>query len=81
MDNGLTIYQWNGKQSSPLERNRGGQLARAIDDERKGLPKVVVLDEGNDNDDDFWKLLGGKGAIKSAADGGRSLSFCEGLSI
>jgi len=69
LDNGLKIYQWNGSKSSPQEKNTGAQLARAIDDERKGLSAVVVLEE-KDKEADFWKLLGGEGTVKSAADGG-----------
>jgi len=69
LDNGLIIYQWNGSKSSPQEKNTGAQLARAIDDERKGLAKVVVLEE-KDKEADFWKLLGGEGPIHSAAEGG-----------
>ena len=58
-------------QSRPQERSKGAQLSRAIDDERKGLPKVHVLDEseGQDAKHPFWNLLG-TGAIKSAEEGG-----------
>jgi len=69
LDNGLKVYQWNGKESGPMEKNKGATLCRAIDDERKGLPQVIVLEE-KDNNGDFWALLGGNGAIKSAAEGG-----------
>jgi gelsolin len=72
LDNGLTLYQWQGKKSAAAERVKAGQLARAIDDERKGLPEVVVIDEGNanTNSETFWKLMGGKGPIASAEEGG-----------
>jgi hypothetical protein len=69
LDAGLNIYQWNGKQAGPQEKMKGAQLSRALDDERKGLPKVHVLEEGDKNPE-FWRLLGGEGAIKSAAQGG-----------
>jgi len=69
LDNGLKVYQWNGKESGPMEKNKGATLCRAIDDERKGLPQVIVLEE-KDNNGDFWALLGGNGAIKTAAEGG-----------
>jgi len=69
LDNGMTIYQWNGSKAGPNEKNMGAQLTRALDDERKGMPKVVVLEE-KDKDAEFWKLLGGEGAVKSASDGG-----------
>ena len=32
------------------EKNKGAELSRALSDERKGLPKLDVLDEGNDKD-------------------------------
>jgi len=70
LDAGLTIYQWNGKSSGPQERVKAAQISRALDDERKGLAKVVVLDEGNKDVGDFWKILGGEGPVKSAAEGG-----------
>jgi len=69
LDAGLTVYQWNGKDSGPMEKNKGATLCRAIDDERKGQPKVVVLEETSNNHE-FWTLLGGHGAIHSAAEGG-----------
>lgn len=72
LDNGLTLYQWNGSKSSGQERIKAAQLCRAIDDEREGKPRVVVMEE-NDNDPekaDFWALLGGFGPVKSAEAGG-----------
>jgi len=67
LDSGLTLYQWNGSKASGMEKIKAAQLCRAIDDERAGKPQVVVLEEGND-DPKFWGLLGGKAAVKSAAD-------------
>jgi len=69
LDGGLKIWQWNGKKSGPAEKQKGAQFARAIADERKGKAKNIVLEEG-DKDADFWKHLGGEGAVKSAEDGG-----------
>ncbi|EAS66832.1 hypothetical protein DDB_G0289327 [Dictyostelium discoideum AX4] len=64
LDAGLTIYQFNGSKSSPQEKNKAAEVARAIDAERKGLPKVEVFCEtDSDIPAEFWKLLGGKGAI------------------
>lgn len=76
LDGGMTIYQWNGSASSGKERNKAAQMSRAIDDERGGKPRVVVLDE-SDNDPekaDFWNLLGGFGPVKSAEEGGGDAS-------
>jgi hypothetical protein len=72
LDMGLKIYQWNGKKSGPQEKSKGAQFCRALDDERKGKPAVIVLEE-DDKNADFWKVLGGEGAIKSAEDGGDDL--------
>lgn len=69
LDAGLTIFQWNGKQSSPQERQKGGEIARALKSERKGQPVVTTTEEGQE-DAKFWELLGGKGPIASAEEGG-----------
>jgi len=69
LDAGLTIIQWNGSKSSPQERTKGGEIARALKSERKGLPAVTTTDEGQE-DAKFWEILGGKGPIASAEEGG-----------
>jgi gelsolin len=69
LDAGLKIWQWNGKKSGPQEKQKGAQVSRALKDERKGQPAIIVLEEG-DKDADFWKMLGGEGTIKSAEEGG-----------
>jgi len=69
LDGGLKIWQWNGRKAGPQEKQKGAQLGQAIAGERKGKAKVFVLEEG-DKDADFWKLLGGEGAVKSAEEGG-----------
>ena len=47
---------------------KGGQLARAINDERSGRPEVHVIEEiGSANEQNFWSLLGGQGPIASAS--------------
>lgn len=63
LDAGMNIYVWQGKGCGMNERARAAQLARAIDDERKGLPEVHTF--GQDDKDipsTFWALLGGKKA-------------------
>jgi len=69
LDGGLKIWQWNGRKSGPQEKQKGAQLCRAIADERKGKPKVQVLEE-SDKDTEFWAQLGGEGGVKSAEEGG-----------
>lgn len=70
LDMGMKIYQWNGVKAGPMEKMKGAEFCRAIDDERKGLPEVIVLEEGM-KDDAFWKELGGFGSVKSAEEGGK----------
>jgi len=72
LDAGLNLYQWNGKKAGPQEKSKGAQLTRAIGDERKGLPKIHVYEEGDKEvAAEFWKLLGGQpSTIKSAEEGG-----------
>jgi gelsolin len=70
LDNGLVLYQWNGKSAGQQEKVKGAQVAHAIHDERKGQAKVVVNEEGHE-DAEFWKLLGGQGPVASAAQGGK----------
>jgi gelsolin len=76
LDNGLTLYQWNGKKSGGGERMKAAQLCRAIDDERGGKPDVVVYSEGDSDAAPFWQLLGGEsGAVKSAKAGGSDVCW------
>jgi len=72
LDKGLTVYQFNGAKSAGAERMKAAQVVRAIDDERGSKVDVKVGEEGSEGDDfnDFWTILGGKGAIKSAEEGG-----------
>ncbi|EGC28995.1 hypothetical protein DICPUDRAFT_99974 [Dictyostelium purpureum] len=66
LDCGLTLYQLNGSKSSGQEKIKAAEIARAIDGERKGLPKVEVFEEG-DIPAEFWNTLGGKGPIAAKA--------------
>ncbi|KAJ3337968.1 hypothetical protein HDU93_000292, partial [Gonapodya sp. JEL0774] len=84
LDAGMNIYQWNGRyESSPAEKVKAGELCRALDDERKGLPKVTVFSEGDKDAAPFWTLLGvtdwANIKIKSAADGGSDLDAMKAV--
>jgi len=70
LDCGLKIYQFNGTKAGPQEKMKGAQLTRAIVDERKGLPKIQVLEEGGKDLGEFWTALGGQGPVQSAEAGG-----------
>jgi len=74
LDRGMRVFQFNGGKSAGAERMRAAQVVRAIDDERGSNVQIIVGEEGpidSDADwDEFWKLLGGKGHIKSPEEGG-----------
>ena len=63
LDAGQVIYKWLGKKASSFEKFRAGEVSRSLDDSRKSKPKVIELEEGNDDNVEFWNLLGGKGEI------------------
>jgi len=67
-----TIFNFQGKQSGLMEKNKAAQIAQALDDERGGTPNVIVIREDDKDKDSeaFWKLLGGRGPIKSSKEGG-----------
>ena len=48
---------------------RCGRACSTHRSDRKGLPKVAILD-GDEEDEGFWGLLGGRGRIKTAEEGG-----------
>jgi len=72
VDAGLALFQFNGKKCGMMEKQKGAQLTKALKDQRKGAPKVYIIEEGTKGDDvtDFWKILGGEGPVKSAEEGG-----------
>merc|ERR1711991_698412 len=68
LDKGLDLYQWQGKDCGMMERAKAAQLVRAIDDDRKGLAEIHVVDETETGEDAkvFWEQLGGHGEIAPA---------------
>jgi len=54
---------------------KGAQLCRALADERKGLPRIQVLEESGKDLAEFWTTLGGQGPIKTAEEGGDDSEF------
>jgi len=63
LDAGKFIYKWVGKSASSFEKFKAGEVALHLDDSRGSTPKIIELEQGNDDNEDFWKLLGGKGDI------------------
>jgi len=69
LDNGLELIQWNGPEAAISEKRKGMEVVQNIREERLGKARVEVLD-GTEEHPTFWKLLGGKGKIRSAVEGG-----------
>jgi len=76
LDEGLVLYQFQGKGASGGEKSKAAQIARGIDDERGSKVVIHVLDEsdeasasGKTADDwkHFWAAVGGKHPIKADA--------------
>jgi len=76
LDEGMKIYQFQGRGASGGEKMKAAQIARGIDDERGSKVEIHVLDEenedkatGKDAEDwkHFWDSVGGKHPIKKEA--------------
>lgn len=76
LDCGLVIYVWNGPYSSKMERIKGAEVAKRInDEERGGRAAVKIIENGWDSDPGFYKALGSREPIKAADDGGDDIEF------
>ncbi|PVD37825.1 hypothetical protein C0Q70_00427 [Pomacea canaliculata] len=76
LDCGLMIYVWNGPQSSKMERIKGIEVAKRINDEERGGKAAIKIIENTWNSDPgFFKALGSTGDIPLAADGGDDTEF------
>mmetsp|Transcript_47010 Transcript_47010/g.142354 ORF Transcript_47010/g.142354 Transcript_47010/m.142354 type:complete len:374 (-) Transcript_47010:170-1291(-) len=64
LDNGTKIFTWFGKDCSPFEKSHTAKLAHNISGNRFGHCKVEI--DVEDDNDEFWSLLGGKSKIKPA---------------
>jgi len=65
LDAGLKIWQWNGKEAAIAEKRKAQEVLNGLKEERLGKAKSKIVDSTED-DDEFWKLLGGKGKIADA---------------
>ncbi|KAI6228390.1 Gelsolin-like protein 1 [Aphelenchoides besseyi] len=79
LDLGLELLVFCPPDSGRLERIKGVNQAKSIrDQERAGRPKIQVLDEDWETNNQFWKVFGGKEnakKIKSAAEGGQDENY------
>jgi len=65
LDAGLTIFSWFGDSAGVFEKRKANDVVEDLKNERLGKPKSFIVCGYEDNDD-FWKLLGGKGKVKPA---------------
>jgi len=76
-----TIFIWIGKECTAFERNKGGTFASALKEQTHFHQAIVTIEDGGKDDNkDFWAALGGKGPIKTAAQGGSDLDADSGKS-
>lgn len=63
LDNGLTLYLFNGTNANRMEKTKGADVIRQIkNDERGGRASVIFMDEEPDNAE-FWTLLGASNGL------------------
>jgi len=74
IDNGLTIYQWNGKTATPDEKFKAAAMASKMKTSRKGA-KVITLQEHSTGDDHpaMQLLKEGKSKEKEVVEGTREM--------
>jgi len=67
LDNDHTIFQWNGKTASRMEKGKALDLTTRLRDERMNRLKaeIVVIKEGSESPE-FWEAIGGEGPISPA---------------
>jgi len=74
LDNKTDIYIWCPPESGRMERQKGIEIGNSIrDQDHCGQANIHVLDQDWNNHETFWRLLGGKGPVKSADAGGKDL--------
>ncbi|KAI7831202.1 severin [Gamsiella multidivaricata] len=66
LDTGKILYQWNGKESSGVERVKGAEYVHGIRADRAGAIDVETFDEGDRDQRIFWTALGGEAEVKPA---------------
>jgi hypothetical protein len=76
LDTNDIIFQWNGSKAGRMEKAKALDLTVRLRDERMNRlnAKVVLLEESQE-EEAFWKSIGGKGAIASADEGGDDAEF------
>lgn len=67
LDAGDRVYTWFGSTVSAFERSKSASLAHNIREARGGGNCEITLDVEDENEE-FWELLGGKGKIAPAVE-------------
>lgn len=75
LDLGLTLIQFNGAKSSPLERSKAATICTAIHDEREGRTAKVVFEGGDAARPPQWDAVLGAGPIAGPEAGGDDAAF------
>ncbi|KAF9205031.1 hypothetical protein BGZ49_004545, partial [Haplosporangium sp. Z 27] len=66
VDTGKVLYQWNGKDSSGVEKVKAAEYAHGIEADRAGAVTVETFDEGDRDQKLFWAAIGGPVDVKPA---------------
>jgi gelsolin len=66
LDAGKEIYIWFGEECSPFEKRKASEIAHNIVLNRYGHAHLV--EDVDDEHEEFWTAMGGKGDIASASD-------------
>ena len=74
LDAGDRIYTWFGDAVSAFEKSKSAQMAHNIRQHRLSFGSCECVLDVEDDDEEFWQLLGGKGEIKPAQDDAKSPS-------
>ena len=64
LDAGKHIYTWFGSSVSAFEKNKSTSMAHNIRLNRLKSGRCEAILDVEDDNEDFWELLGGKGEIK-----------------
>jgi len=59
LDTGPIVYQWDGETAGIFLKNKANWYLKMLKDERQGKFKLTLL-RHDDNDENFYELLGGK---------------------
>ncbi|CAG8513826.1 5222_t:CDS:10 [Paraglomus brasilianum] len=68
LDAGTVLYQLIGKNAQGVEKVKAAEFVQALESERNGLARTIVIDEGDREMPKFWEALGSKGPIKAASE-------------